>query len=68
MVTEGQYLRKVFSKYIVDAGYQKQDYNYDALTKNHLPGSQKDTGQNYGSYNDYSDQKGYGNKRTTDPY
>lgn len=34
-----------------------------------MPGSQKDTGYNYGSYNnDNSEQKGYGNKRQTDPY
>ena len=35
----------------LDSGYQKSDYNYEALTKNHMPSSQKDAGYNYGSYN-----------------
>ena len=56
---------------ILDLPSQKHDYNYEALSKNHLPGSQKDTGYDYGKKNynnEYSDPKGYANKRQTDPY
>lgn len=51
----------------------KADYNYEALTKNHMPSSQKDTGSyDYGkkiSNNDYTDAKSYNNaKSRNDPY
>lgn len=48
---QAQLLLKVNSKIKLDSGYQKPDYNYEALTKNHMPSSQKDAGYNYGSYN-----------------
>lgn len=48
---QAQLLLKVNSKIKLDSGYQKSDYNYEALTKNHMPSSQKDAGYNYGSYN-----------------
>ena len=64
-------LPKVNTLSKLDLASQKSDYNYEALSKNHLPGSQKDTGYDYGkkSYNnEYSDPKSYSNKRQTDPY
>jgi hypothetical protein len=36
-----------------DYGASKNDYNYEALSKNHLPGSTKEMGSNY--------NRGYGN-------
>lgn len=38
----------------LDYGASRNDYNYEALVKNNLPGSQKDTGSGYG-------KKDYGN-------
>ena len=64
-------LPKVNNLSKLDLANQKSDYNYEVLSKNHLPGSQKDTGYDYGkkSYNnEYSDPKSYSNKRQTDPY
>lgn len=67
-------LPKVY--FILNLGYgsSKNDYNYEALVKNNLPSSQKDTGSNYGRKdygNEYSDPKSYSNKqssRQNDPY
>lgn len=58
----------------LDYGASKNDYNYEALVKNNLPNSQKDTGPGYGKKdygNEYSDLKSYSNKqssRQNDPY
>lgn len=40
-------------RYNSDYGASKNDYNYEALSKNHLPGSSKEMGSNY--------NRGYGN-------
>ncbi len=61
-------------KLIIGYGSSKNDYNYEALVKNNLPSSQKDTGSSYGKKdygNEYSDPKSYSNKqssRQNDPY
>ena len=68
---ETPFLLKVYMLSNLDLASQKPEYNYEALTKNHLPSSQKDTGYEYGKKNynnDYSDPKSYSNKRQVDPY
>jgi len=42
---------RVFNNNIPDYNQPKNDYNYDALTKNHLPSSQKDFNYGYNNKN-----------------
>lgn len=54
------HLARVFKSFIADYNQPKNDYNYDSLSKNHLPSSQKDFG-GYSNKN-YNDYPSYGNK------